>query len=272
MWRSKYDMPPDDVHEGTRSAVGAGAAAVYLAARLRAHEAAREVRRRGAGRTGRFPRICSATSGRRTGATSTELVAPASADAGYSLTDDPEAAEDDADRHGARSASASTRRSASRRCRRRSGNDRCSSSRATAKWSATPARGTSTTPTTCASRCASIRPRRISSTIHHELGHNFYQRAYKHLPVLFRDSANDGFHEAIGDTIALSVTPEYLVQDRPARQGAGCVARHRPADAARAREGRVPAVRPADRSVALEGVLRRGHAGQLQQGVVGRCG
>ena len=50
------------------------------------------------------------------------------------------------------------------------------------------------------------------STIHHELGHNFYQRAYMNQPVLFRDSANDGFHEAIGDTIALSVTPEYLVR------------------------------------------------------------
>jgi peptidyl-dipeptidase A len=49
-------------------------------------------------------------------------------------------------------------------------------------------------------------------TIHHELGHNFYQRAYKDLPFIFRDSANDGFHEAIGDTIALSVTPEYLVK------------------------------------------------------------
>ncbi|HYL36938.1 MAG TPA: M2 family metallopeptidase [Bryobacteraceae bacterium] len=48
------------------------------------------------------------------------------------------------------------------------------------------------------------------STIHHELGHNFYQRAYNRQPFLFRDSANDGFHEAIGDTIALSVTPEYL--------------------------------------------------------------
>ena len=48
------------------------------------------------------------------------------------------------------------------------------------------------------------------STIHHELGHNFYQRAYDQQPFLFRDSANDGFHEAIGDTIALSVTPEYL--------------------------------------------------------------
>jgi peptidyl-dipeptidase A len=50
------------------------------------------------------------------------------------------------------------------------------------------------------------------STIHHELGHNFYQRAYNKQPFLFRDSANDGFHEAIGDTIALSITPEYLVK------------------------------------------------------------
>jgi len=49
-------------------------------------------------------------------------------------------------------------------------------------------------------------------TVHHELGHNFYQRAYNTQPFLFRDSANDGFHEAIGDTIALSVTPEYLVK------------------------------------------------------------
>jgi peptidyl-dipeptidase A len=49
-------------------------------------------------------------------------------------------------------------------------------------------------------------------TIHHELGHNFYQRAYNTLPVIFRDSANDGFHEAVGDTIALSVTPDYLVR------------------------------------------------------------
>ncbi|HMC62809.1 MAG TPA: M2 family metallopeptidase [Candidatus Solibacter sp.] len=49
-------------------------------------------------------------------------------------------------------------------------------------------------------------------TVHHELGHNFYQRAYNQLPPLFRDSANDGFHEAVGDTIALSITPEYLVK------------------------------------------------------------
>lgn len=47
-------------------------------------------------------------------------------------------------------------------------------------------------------------------TIHHELGHNYYQREYKAQPYLFRGSANDGFHEALGDTIALSITPAYL--------------------------------------------------------------
>jgi peptidyl-dipeptidase A len=49
-------------------------------------------------------------------------------------------------------------------------------------------------------------------TVHHELGHNFYQRAYDNQPFLFQNGANDGFHEAVGDTIALSVTPEYLKQ------------------------------------------------------------
>jgi peptidyl-dipeptidase A len=49
-------------------------------------------------------------------------------------------------------------------------------------------------------------------TIHHELGHNYYQRAYKEQPYIYRNSANDGFHEAIGDAIALSVTPAYLVE------------------------------------------------------------
>jgi peptidyl-dipeptidase A len=49
-------------------------------------------------------------------------------------------------------------------------------------------------------------------TVHHELGHNFYQRAYKDQAPLFQNSANDGFHEAVGDTIALSTTPEYLKQ------------------------------------------------------------
>ncbi len=49
-------------------------------------------------------------------------------------------------------------------------------------------------------------------TIHHELGHNYYQRAYKDQPFLYKNGANDGFHEAIGDTVALSITPDYLVK------------------------------------------------------------
>jgi len=47
-------------------------------------------------------------------------------------------------------------------------------------------------------------------TIHHELGHNYYQRAYNKENYFYRSGANDGFHEAVGDTIALSITPEYL--------------------------------------------------------------
>ncbi|OYW47413.1 MAG: peptidyl-dipeptidase [Novosphingobium sp. 12-63-9] len=50
-------------------------------------------------------------------------------------------------------------------------------------------------------------------TIHHELGHNYYQRAYNGQPSrYYMEGANDGFHEAIGDTMALSITPQYLVQ------------------------------------------------------------
>ncbi len=49
------------------------------------------------------------------------------------------------------------------------------------------------------------------TTIHHELGHNYYQRAYNKQDYLHLNGANDGFHEAIGDMIALSITPDYLV-------------------------------------------------------------
>ncbi len=99
-------------------------------------------------------------------------------------------------------------------------------------------------------------------TVHHELGHNFYQRAYNRQPSLFRDSANDGFHEAIGDTVALSVTPAYLVKLGPPRQGAAA----RQATSAfllqhGARQGGLPAVRAAGRQVALAGLLGRDPAG-----------
>jgi peptidyl-dipeptidase A len=49
-------------------------------------------------------------------------------------------------------------------------------------------------------------------TIHHELGHDYYFMYYHTLPVLYQAGANDGFHEGIGDTLALSVTPSYLYQ------------------------------------------------------------
>ncbi len=49
-------------------------------------------------------------------------------------------------------------------------------------------------------------------TIHHELGHDYYFSQYHTLPILFQDGAHDGFHEAIGDAIALSITPAYLKQ------------------------------------------------------------
>jgi peptidyl-dipeptidase A len=106
-------------------------------------------------------------------------------------------------------------------------------------------------------------------TVHHELGHNFHQRAYRHQPFLFRDSANDGFHEAIGDTIALSVTPGYLVKIGPAVPGALGRERHRLSAQARSRQGRVPPVRAPDRPVALEGLLRRDPPRPLRRGVVG---
>jgi len=50
------------------------------------------------------------------------------------------------------------------------------------------------------------------TTIHHELGHNYYYAYYYTLPVLYQSGANDGFHEAIGDALTLSITPAYLQQ------------------------------------------------------------
>jgi len=49
-------------------------------------------------------------------------------------------------------------------------------------------------------------------TVYHELGHVYYSLSYANQPYLFRDGANDGFHEAIGDTVNLSVTPAYLAK------------------------------------------------------------
>ena len=106
-------------------------------------------------------------------------------------------------------------------------------------------------------------------TVHHELGHNFYQMAYRTQPFLFRSGANDGFHEAIGDAIALSITPEYLKKIGLIEHGSSCRGGYPSAAAHRARQGRVPALWIDDRQVALGGFLRPGEARGLQQGVVG---
>jgi peptidyl-dipeptidase A len=50
------------------------------------------------------------------------------------------------------------------------------------------------------------------TTVHHELGHDYYFHAYYKLPILYQNGANDGFHEAIGDALTLSMTPAYLKQ------------------------------------------------------------
>jgi peptidyl-dipeptidase A len=58
-----------------------------------------------------------------------------------------------------------------------------------------------------------IRPREEDLiTIHHELGHVYYYMYYHKLPILFQDGAHDGFHEAIGDALTLSMTPAYYKQ------------------------------------------------------------
>jgi len=50
------------------------------------------------------------------------------------------------------------------------------------------------------------------TTVHHELGHDYYFHAYYKLPLLYQNGANDGFHEAIGDALVLSIPPGYLKQ------------------------------------------------------------
>ncbi len=106
-------------------------------------------------------------------------------------------------------------------------------------------------------------------TIHHELGHNYYQRAYSRQPFLFRESAHDGFHEAVGDTVGLSVTPEYLVRIGLLGTAPGREPRHRAPSPARPGKGRVPSVRARRRPVAVGGLRRADHAVRVQPDVVG---
>jgi len=113
--------------------------------------------------------------------------------------------------------------------------------------------------------CITTPPREEDlETLHHELGHDYYFHAYYQLPILFQGGANDGFHEAIGDSLVLSMTPGYLrqlglipkVANRRAAQGCP-------------RQGRVPPFRQSHRPMALGCLLGKGGAGRLQQVVVG---
>ena len=268
MWRAKYDMPPDAfakeldrLWEQVRPLYLQLHA--YVRMKLRA-----EVRRRRAGERS----DSGAPARQHLGAGLVEhLPARGARQLGRRLLADrhPRARKTMRRSTWSGSASASTRRSASRRCRRRSGQrslfvrprDRDVVCHASA-WDVDDEADVRIKM--CIEQTAED-----FSTIHHELGHNFYQRAYKDQPIIFRDSANDGFHEAIGDTIALSVTPEYLVRIGLLDKAPDASSDIGLLMTAGAREGGVPAVRPGDRPVALEGVLRRGQAGSLQRRVVG---
>ena len=197
MWRSKYDMPPDDFAQRGRPALGAGEAALRLAARLRAPQAAREVRRgRGARRAGRSRRTCSATCGRRSGTTSTRWWRPQDADPGYDLT-----ALLKAQGHG-REGDGEVRRGLLHLARLRAAAGDVLGALALHQ----AARPRSGLPRQRLGR--RLRRRPAHQDVHRDhgrglhapsttsSGHNFYQRAYNKQPFLFRDSANDGFHEA----------------------------------------------------------------------------
>ena len=58
-------------------------------------------------------------------------------------------------------------------------------------------------------QCVEINEEQLE-TLHHELGHIYYYLMYKDQPSVFKGGAHDGFHEAIGDTVQLSMTPAYL--------------------------------------------------------------
>ena len=167
---------------------------------------------RGPRERARSRRTCSATCGRSSGTTSIPLVAPKDADPGFDLTELLKARKTDALADGALRRGllhlARLRAAAQdllgalavhQAARPRGGLPR---QRLGRRQRRRPAHQD-------VHRASPTRTSRRSTT---SSGHNFYQRAYNTQPFLFRDSANDGFHEAIGDTIALSITPEYLVK------------------------------------------------------------
>ena len=211
MWRAKYDMPPDAFTKEL-DRLWEQVRPLYLQLHAYVRMKLREKYGDVVPAKGPLPAHLLGNIWAQDWSNVYDLVAPANADAGYLADRHPQAPQDERDRHGQgrrallhlarlRAAAADVLGALALRAARR-----------IARSSATPAPGTSTTLNDVRIKMCIDQTAEDFSTIHHELGHNFYQRAYKKLPVIFRDSANDGFHEAIGDTIALSVTPEYLVK------------------------------------------------------------
>ena len=139
-----------------------------------------------------------------------DLVGPPESDPGYDVTE--LLAEQSYDSEGiVRRASGSTPRSACRPFQIRSGNVLCYASRRPDVVCHASAWNIDSRDDIRIKMCIHVNGDDFG-VVHHELGHVYYSRAYQEQSPLFRSGAHDGFHEAIGDFIALNVTPEYLVQ------------------------------------------------------------
>ena len=246
------------LREGDRAALEPGEAALRRPALLRARQAAKKYGKDKVPDGSRSPRTCSATCGRSSGAASTRP--------GRAV---PGAADLDVDRR------AAGRRSTTR----------CSMMKSAETFYTSL--GFPTLPQTFWERSMLTRPRDREVVCHasawdmdgkRRRAHQDVHRADRGRPdhdlprarprLLLpcvqrpavrssRTARNDGFHEAIGDTVNLSVTPAYLHQIGlvgAVKPVAG--SHHQPADEDGARQGRLPAVRQADRRVALGRVRR----------------
>ena len=144
LWRSNYDMPPDEFSAEVERLWQQVTSVLRLAARLRARAGSPNATAPpSCRRTVRFRRTCSVIRGPRSGATCYDLVAPREA-RGPRPDRTPACARRWTRGRSSARASSSSPRSASAPCRRPSGTARCSSSRPTGTWCATPARGRST--------------------------------------------------------------------------------------------------------------------------------
>ena len=211
MWRAKYDMPPDAFAKEL-DRLWTQVRPLYLKLHAYVRMKLREKYGDAVPEKGPIPAHLLGNIWAQEWQNIYPLVAPTARDAGYSLDDILKQPQDERARHGPRRRAFLHVARLRRRCRRRSGSDRCSSGRRDRDVVCHASAWDIDLEADVRIKMCINPTAEDFATIHHELGHNFYQRAYMKQPVILRDSANDGFHEAVGDTIALSVTPEYLVK------------------------------------------------------------